>query len=57
MHPLAHARLDADPLRLVDDPGHEVERERPLLTGVRERDALVAERPVPGGAPQLEVVA
>ena len=46
-HPLAHARLDPDPLRLVDDPRHEVERERPLLTGERERDALVAERPVP----------
>src|SRR6478752_2858905 len=27
-HPLAHSRLDPDPLRLVDDPGHEVERER-----------------------------
>ena len=38
-----------------DDAGHEVERERPLLARVRVRDALVAEHPVAGRAPLVEV--
>ena len=33
-HPLAHAALDDRPLVGVDDPRHEVERERPLLARV-----------------------
>ena len=56
-HPLADARLDHRPLLGVDDARHEVERERPLLAGERERDALVVERAVPGRAADLEVVA
>ena len=55
-HPLAHARLDHRPLVGVDDAGHEVERERPLLARERERDALVVERAVTGRAARLEVV-
>ena len=39
-----------------DDAGHEVERERPLLARERERDALVVEGPVAGGAALVEVV-
>ena len=54
---LAHAGLDHRPLRGVDDPRHEVERERPLLAGMGEGDALVVEGAVAGRAPQLEVVA
>ena len=56
-HPLTHAGLDADPLGLVDDARHEVERERSFLTGERKRDALIAEGPVAGGTALLEVVA
>jgi diguanylate cyclase (GGDEF)-like protein len=56
-HPLTHAGFDADPLGLVDDARHEVERERSFLTGERKRDALVAERPVARGTALLEVVA
>ena len=57
-HPLAHTGVDDRPLVGGDDPRHEVEGERPLLlAGELERDALVAERAVSGGAALLEVVA
>ena len=55
-HPLRDPALDQRPLRRGDDTGHEVERERPLLTRVREGDALVAEHPVAGRAPLVEVL-
>ena len=44
LHPLRDALLQPRPLRGRDDPRHQVERERPLLAGQRERDALVDER-------------
>ena len=44
------------PLLLGDDPRYQVERERPLLARQLERDAPVAEAPVPGRAAGLEVV-
>ena len=55
-HPLRDPAFDQRPLRRGDDTGHEVERERALLAGVRVRDALVAEDPVAGGAPLVEVL-
>ncbi len=39
-HPLRDARLDHAPVGCRDDPRHGVERERPLLAGEVERDAL-----------------
>ena len=44
LDPLGDATLEARPLRSGDHPRHEVQRERPLLAGKRERDALVDER-------------
>ena len=41
---LRDAALQARPLGRRDDPRHQIERERPLLTRQRERDALVDER-------------
>ena len=41
LDPLPHAALDRLPARVVDDPRHDVERERPLLAADVERDALV----------------
>ena len=38
---LHDAALQLRPLRRADHPGHDVERERPLLARERERDALV----------------
>nr|WP_254126906.1 hypothetical protein [Aquihabitans sp. G128] len=46
-HPLADARLQAAPLLGGEDPGHQVEREGPLLAGEGEGDA-----PVPVGPAQ-----
>jgi len=40
-HPLLHATIDDIPVVGGDDPGHQVERERPLLTGVVERHTRV----------------
>ena len=56
LDPLHDAGLDDLPLRPVDDPGDQVERERPLLARQRERDALVAEPAVTGRAAALEVL-
>ena len=57
-HPLAHAGIDDRPLVGVDDAGHEVEREGPLLLARElERDALITERTVARRAAHLEVVA
>ncbi len=55
-HTLRDTPLDQRPLGRGDDPGDEVERERPLLARVRERDALVAEDAVAGDAPLVEVL-
>jgi len=44
-HPLAHPERDVVPFDRVDDPGDQVQRERPLLARVVEGDAPVGERP------------
>ena len=43
-YPLGDAALEPRPFGGRDDPRHEIERERPLLAGQRERDALVDKR-------------
>ena len=40
-HPLPDARLDVVPVLGLDQAGHDVERERPLLARDAERDALL----------------
>ncbi len=42
-HPLLDPALELVPLRRRDHPGHQIQRERALLTGQREGDALVDE--------------
>jgi hypothetical protein len=44
-HPLAHATRDVVPFDRVDDPGDQVQRERPLLARVVEGDPAVGEDP------------
>jgi hypothetical protein len=53
--PLAHGAGDEVPLGGVDDPGDQVERERPLLPAVGESDATVGEHPrqLVGAEPQV----
>ena len=48
LHALLDAALETRPLGSGDDPGNQIEREGPLLTGQRERHALVDERPAEG---------
>jgi hypothetical protein len=52
-HPLGDAGLDGLPLVGRDDPGHEIEGERPFLPRERERYPLVAKAAVPGDATGL----
>ena len=56
LDPLLHAAVDDVPLRRRDDAGHDVEGERPLLTGVVERDALVEVAAGQGVGALLELV-
>ena len=53
---LAYPGLDDGPFVGVDDPGHQIEREGPLLARVGERDPLVVEGAVARRAPEFEVV-
>ena len=52
LHPLDDPRRQDRPLRLGDDPRHQVERERALLPGQLEGDAPIPEAAVPGRAPR-----
>ena len=55
-HPLADTPLDRRPFGCGDDPGHEIERERPLLLArERERHAPIGKHAVAHAAPLVEV--
>ena len=55
LDPLRDAALEPRPLGRRDHPRHQVQRERPLLAGQRERDALVDEGAAQRLGPGLEL--